>query len=187
MTGIADEYEKLQQQNDSGALSDAVLVQAKEATVENDNIRGSTSDSDQKPAVEQLRNELRRIDRAWETEQEHHKVFFAKNTDPRVPNGVAAVMSIFGGLLIVEFGVFWIGDTNDIGAQDVAPIFGYLFPMFGTVSILIGILTPIFYIVKYSRYKSAYDEYQRRRSEVVAEFDKVKRDESPVTMVPGIS
>ena len=168
MSTIADELKKLQELLDSGALSDDEFAQAKRALLDGDITYGASSSNEQQLAELQSQNELLRIDQEWQNEREDHKVSYGRHSAPTVPSAFRTVMSLFGGLFAIGFGIFWMGQTPRLGAPD-------FFPMFGYVIIVIGIGLPIYHFIKYSSYKSAYDDYQRRRSEVLTKLGKTNR------------
>ena len=168
MSTLADELKKLQELLDAGTLSDDEFAQAKRALLDGDITYAASSTNEQKLAELQLQNELLRIDQEWQSEREHHKVSYGKHSAPTEPTVFGTVMSLFGGLFAIGFAIFWIGQASSMGAPSFFPIFGFVFIAFG-----IGL--PIYHFIKYSRYKSAYDNYQRRRSEVLAKLGKTNR------------
>ena len=171
MGSIADELKKLQELLDSGALSAEEFARAKQALLDGDARRGPTAGNDRQIAELQLQNELLRIEQEWQNEREHHKVSYGKYSAPTQPNAFGTVMSLFGGVFAVGFGIFWMAQTSKMGAPD-------FFPLIGLVVIAIGIGLPIYHFIKYASYKSAYDEYQRRRYEVLAKMERNKRDKA---------
>lgn len=117
----------------------------------------------------ELLDELRRIDQAWRDEQERYQITF-KDSDPKLPSGLWVVMSLFGGMLVAGAGWIFLSETTRIRDWNFNPMFGYLSIGFGILFILTGIGLPIFSIVTYVRYKSAYRLYLRRRSIVVGQL-----------------
>lgn len=104
--------------------------------------------------VERLKieSELERVDREWHDERESLKI--------RNKHGYASVPSETGGILgmiiAVVFGIFWMSQASAMGAPSI-------FPMFGFVFIVVGVIAGLNCMSKAKKYKSGKSEYERRR------------------------
>jgi hypothetical protein len=167
MSGIADEAWNLGELNESGTLLDAPFARGQMASPVGEIRNGASSDNGEQLAELQLQDELFRIDQEWQVERERHKISYGRHSAPTEPNKVGTFTSLVAGLGAVGFGMYWMGQA----AKMRAPGF---FPLFGLIVIGVGIGLPIYFFIKYSKYKSAHDDYQRRRSEVLAKLSEAR-------------
>jgi DNA-directed RNA polymerase subunit RPC12/RpoP len=102
-------------------------------------------------------NELARIERDWEREKESYMIT-DKHGHKRIPTTTG---SVFGGIVIVVFGIIWTAMASQMGGGP--GVFGF-FPLFGIVFILFGVGMSIYSFSKASDYARAERAYRRRRS-----------------------
>jgi uncharacterized membrane protein/DNA-directed RNA polymerase subunit RPC12/RpoP len=100
-------------------------------------------------------NELARIDREWEMERRNY-VMRNEQGGGQPPTMAAG---LFGGVLLVGFGIFWTASAASMGA----PVF---FPLFGVLFIAVGAVAGIGTVVKAQQYQQAYQAYQERRASI---------------------
>ena len=100
------------------------------------------------------RQEIEDIDREWELERESYMVT-GKHGHRSIPSTAG---SVIGGVVVVVFGFFWTVMAVSIGAPGIFPLFGILF-------IVIGIVTSIVSFTKAQGYNVAQRRYRRRRSD----------------------
>jgi hypothetical protein len=114
--------------------------------------------------LERLRidSELARVDRDWEREKESYMIT-GKHGHKRIPTTTG---SVFGGIVIVVFGIFWTAIASSMSGGPGAFSF---FPLFGVVFILFGLGMSIYSFSKASDYKRAERAYRRRRSSLINE------------------
>lgn len=162
MASIADELKKLSSLRDSGSITQEEFEQAKQAILGGQSVQPAVVSNASAEEIDRLKlqNELLRIDQEWQFERERHKVSYGKNSMPTEPTRLGSVMSVFGGIFFIGFGIFWISKAWEMRAPS-------FFPLFGVLPIFIGIGMPIYHAVKYNSYQTAHDDYQRRRSEVL--------------------
>lgn len=157
---IAEEIEKLQALHVQGALTDDEFAQAKAKLLAHSSDEQSTSNSDTlSDEVEYLRLEqdLTRLDRDWDRERERYMVQGRYGSRYLPSEGG----SVFMGILIVCFGIFWTISAASMGA----PVF---FPIFGVIFIIFGAVTSFTSFSKAGAYKEAERHYQERRQQLLA-------------------
>ena len=155
---IADEIQRLDELRRNGVLS------AEEFEIAKRRVLDGPHDTATLDHLEELKshNELAQLDREWELERENYMVV-GRYGAKYIPGKAS---SVFGGLFIVGFGIFWttmaasITGLGDAGPFSVFPLFGVLFILFGTVMSVTA-------FVKASKYKEAQQRYQRRRRELL--------------------
>jgi hypothetical protein len=160
---IADELRKLQDLHQSGALTDQEFAAAKAAV-----LAGEARGAEPEPGVMQqhldeirLQNEVARLDREWELEREQY-VITGRYGYRYLPN---KTMSVIMGVVIVVFGIFWTVMAFGMVGEVSGPFI--LFPLFGVVFIAAGVGMSIYGYNKATAYEKAYQEYQRRRAELL--------------------
>lgn len=102
-------------------------------------------------------NELERIDREWEREQQRYMIT-TKHGARHEPNAVGGMVM---AVVMAVFGVFWIGFTASMGAPG-------FFPAFGVIFIIVAIGSGVWQMNKASEYEAAKTAYQRRRRRAMA-------------------
>jgi Flp pilus assembly protein TadB len=100
-------------------------------------------------------NKLAQVDRDWERERESFMIT-DKHGRRHLPN---EVMSVFGGVVVIVFGVFWTIMAARIG--------GGPFVIFGVVFILFGVGVSFFQFQKAKDYRAAQRRYHRHRRQVI--------------------
>ncbi|MEP4079525.1 hypothetical protein [Haloferula sp.] len=114
--------------------------------------------------VIRLQNDLEKIDREWDREMQGFMVT-GKNGERSVPS---AGGSIAGGAFAIIFGVIWMGFAGSMGAP--AP-----FVMFGLVFVGFAFFGMVKNSTKAGNYRTAHEQMQQRRAELVREIEKAKR------------
>lgn len=162
---IADELRKLEELHQRGTLTDAEFAAAKASVLAGSREHRPFDDEIVQKQLEELKlqNAVSRLDREWELERERYMVA-GRYGYRYVPN---RAMSIVGGVLIVGFGVFWTAGASAI-AGGFDGVFS-LFPLFGILFIVTGIGMSIYSYSKASQYERAYQDYQQRRADLLAE------------------
>ena len=104
--------------------------------------------------------ELERIDREWMMEREGLLVS-DKEGDRREPSAAGAVV---GSVIVVVFGIFWLGMASSMGAPGPMVAFGFVF----IAAALFGGLNSL---SKASEYRRKQREYQERRRRAEGRID----------------
>jgi Short C-terminal domain len=160
---LSDELQKLQDLRRSGALTDEEFSAAKAAVLAR---HAAGGDPAPEPGVNaqleeiRLQNDVARLDREWELERGRYMVA-GKYGRRHLPTRAS---SVFGGVIIVAFGLFWTVTAGSIAG-------GGLFPLFGVVFIIAGIGMSVFSFKKAEEYEQGHDAYRRRRSRLLEDRD----------------
>jgi hypothetical protein len=109
-------------------------------------------------------NEVAQLDREWQLERQQYMM--ANRYGRRQLPSQAG--SVFGGVLIVGFGIVWTAMAASMGA----PVF---FPLFGVLFILVGVGVSIYSFTKAGAYQQALARYQRRRPQLLREQEAQER------------
>ena len=154
---ISDELQKLDQLRRNGAISYDEYEIAKRRVLE------ESQDGVSDDHLEEIRaqNELAQLDREWALEREDY-MFVGKYGHRYVPTKAG---SVFGGVVIVLFGIFWTVMASSMLGFGRAGVFS-MFPLFGVLFVLFGVVMSIFSFVKAGQYAEAKERYQRRRREI---------------------
>ena len=121
-----------------------------------------------------LHQEIANLDREWESQRQ---TFMVRGKDGRevTPNGFGAV---FSGIAITVFGIFWTIMAFSItsSAPDFPPfsIVKYLFPMFGVVFVVAGIVGSAHAYTKSTALAQAERQYRQRRSQLLRQQSESK-------------
>jgi len=160
---IADELKKLDELRRSGTLSSEEFELAKRRVLE------ASQDHHLAECLEgiTLQNETSRLDREWELERERF-MLTGEHGQRQIPN---KVWSVFGGILFVVFGIFWIASASSMTTFDDRSTF-HLLPWLGFLIIVVGVGMSIFMFVRAGQYEKAEAKYRRRRREI---FSKQRR------------
>jgi hypothetical protein len=154
---LVDELKKLQELQQTGALSDREFADAKEALI------ASGGDTSQRLQVQlqqiALQNELAALDRRWIIDRERFMMTFGSRS-PTIPS---RWMGAFTSIIAAGFGSVWIGLAIARGA----PIF---FPIFGIVVVALGVIMGLYAFNKAVEHDAAFQEYQQRRAEIIRRF-----------------
>lgn len=164
---LSNEISKLQDLRDRGVLTEDEFAQAKARVISAAPAEAQVPQSatlDAHLQTIQFQNELARLDREWEMEQEKYVVRGRYGTR-RAPNAGAGLLA---ALVVGGFGLFWTITAASMGA----PVF---FPIFGVIFILIGVGAGITETVKAGEYQQAQQQYQQRRNELLARHDVKQR------------
>jgi len=162
---ITDEFSKLQDLNESGALTDAEFAEAK-AKVLVDGTESVPEASDSGALhreVEQLKiqNEMIRLDQDWE-KQRDNLMLVGKGGGRTIPSrersGMATIIISIMGLLT-------------LGLSAAVPHAGLL-SFCGIGLIIMGIMAGISGASRADKYQKASDQYEQCRSELQAQLDK---------------
>jgi hypothetical protein len=189
---FGDELMKLEELRRSGTLSEDEFAKAKAAL-----INGASAAPEQElggQMAAQLaevrhQNEVARIDREWEIEQQQYLVR-GRYGNASVPTPAMGIgMAVIGGV----FGLFWTimavgitGGAPDDGPFGIAKIF---FPLFGVVFIVAVVGGGIYTFSRAQKYQEAFAAYKARRARAedgrpVPDRPR-ERGESPHNIKPG--
>ncbi|MCC9598965.1 hypothetical protein LOC67_00225 [Stieleria sp. JC731] len=117
--------------------------------------------------VQQLKSNsaIEQLDHKWERQRGRHLVS-DKHGRQHLPSKAGA---IFGGGLIVAFGIFWMimafGISSAGRAMGAPGVFG-IFPLFGLIFIAAGIFNVFRIVQKADEYQRDHDDYLRERREL---------------------
>ena len=154
---LADELQKLEELRRNGTISPDEFETAKRKVLE--------GPQDGVPAehLEEIKaqNELAQLDREWQLEREDYMVA-GKYGNKHIPGKAS---SLFGGLFIVGFGIFWTITAAGMTGFGGAGVFS-LFPLFGVLFVLFGAGISLNAFVKAGQYEQAQRRYQQRRQEI---------------------
>lgn len=161
---IADEIIRLQELQESGALTAQEFAEAKTKILaaEDPAVR-SASDNALHLEIQRLKiqNEIIRLDQEWETERRQY-MMHGKNGSSYIPNlGDSVVMSSL--LVLLGIGLCFAHPNNHQHNSLLAV---------GILSILIGLWSGVVGCTKASRYEQAYEQYQQGRTTLTAKLDK---------------
>lgn len=157
---IAQEIEKLQALHAEGALTDDEFSQAKAALLNPlsaEQPAGYSSEMNEEMAYLRVQNEVNQLDRDWACERERYMVQ-GRYRSRYLPSEGG---SVFMGILIVGFGIFWTLSAASMGA----PVF---FPLFGVIFIIFGAVTSFTSFIKAGQYKEAEQRYKQRRQKLAS-------------------
>lgn len=115
--------------------------------------------------VIELQNDLERLDREWDN-QRNSLLVRGKNGHVSEPSSTG---SMVGGVIMIVFGVFWMGMASSIGAPSFFPLFGLLFIGFAIFNMING-------TTKAGVYQSRLGDYEARRQGLVARLEQARRD-----------
>lgn len=113
--------------------------------------------------VIRLQNDLEQLDREWSSERSR---FMTKDKHGNVSEP-SSVGSVVGGVVVIGFGVFWIGIASSMGAPG-------FFPLFGLVFIGVAIFGMISSVSKSQGLRSSQSDYHRKRGHLLSAIDKAK-------------
>lgn len=115
--------------------------------------------------VIELQNDLERLDREWENQRSS---LLVRGKDGHVSEP-SSTGSMVGGIIMIVFGVFWIGMASSIGAPSLLPLFGLVFIGVAIFSMLNG-------ITKAGAYQSKFSDYDGKRQRLVARLEQERKD-----------
>lgn len=115
--------------------------------------------------VIELQNDLERLDREWDN-QRTSLLVRGKNGHVSEPSSVGSMST---GIIMIVFGVFWMGMATSMGAPS-------FFPLFGLVFIGAAIFNMVNGTAKANAYQNGLHEYEFKRQRLVARLEKERRD-----------
>lgn len=173
---ISDELQKLDDLRRNGTISDDEFELAKKKVLQEPQ---DAIHSDQLEEIK-FQNELAQLDREWELERENYMVSGKRG---RYIPGKAS--SLFGGIVIVGFGIFWtlmaasmtghrdasfdairVDSSGVVNTETSGNSIGSIFPLFGVLFVLFGAGMSLYSFTKASQYEEAKQRYQDRRWEM---------------------
>ncbi len=170
---IADELQKIEELYAHGTLTRDEFEQAKaKALTEAAPTPIPAADSQTARQIAQLQrqNAVAQLDREWEMEKEQYMVTGRYGSRSLPSEGG----SLFGGLIIAGFGVFWTIFAFSItsgAASAGAPGIASVFPFFGILFVIVGVGSSISSYFKAGQYREAAQRYQEKRARLLAEVD----------------
>jgi hypothetical protein len=120
--------------------------------------------------VIELQNDLERLDREWESRKEGF-MMSGKHGHRYLPSTGG---SIFGGAIMIVFGIFWMSFTGGIVGVGAPGVFS-MFPLFGLLIIGGGIYTIFSGSSKASAYQSAEQDFQQQRARLIRQIEEARR------------
>ena len=129
-----------------------------------DKIERNTAQMADNLKIIELQNDLERLDREWDNQRDGLLVR-GKNGHVSEPS---AVGSFSTGIIVIVFGVFWIG----MAVSHNAPVF---FPFFGLAFIGFAIFNMIHGAAKAGVYKNQLGTYEIRRSQLINRLEREKQ------------
>ncbi len=167
---IADELQKIEELYAHGTLTRDEFEQAKAKTLAAGESPTPAADSQTARQIAQIQrqNAVAQLDREWAMEREQYMVTGRYGSRSLPSEGG----SLFGGLIIAGFGVFWtiLAFTITSGASAAgAPGIASVFPFFGVLFILAGIGSSISSYSKAGQYREAKQRYQDKRARLLTE------------------
>ena len=154
---LSEEIQKLDELRRNGTLSPEEFEIAKRRVLEGSQYSAGANHLEEIKA----QNELAQIDREWGMERENYMV--AGKYGQYIPNKVS---SVFGGIFLVGFGIFWTAMVSPVMGSGGAGVLS-IFPLFGVFFILFSVGTSIRAFVKAGQYEEAQKRYQRCRREIL--------------------
>lgn len=106
--------------------------------------------------------ELATLDREWELERQNYMVT-GKHGSTHIPSEAG---SIGGGMVITLFGCFWTIMAFSITSFIPIPIVHIVFPLFGVIFVIVGVVSSITSYNKAGDYRRAQRRYRQRRAEI---------------------
>ena len=155
---ISDELERLQTLLRNGTLTQQEFEQAKQRVLNESPVNVPV----QHLEAIKAQNEVAQLDRAWELERENYMIT-GRYGSRHIPTRTS---SVFGGLFIVGFGIFWTIIALGMTLAARSPLL-LIFPLFGVMFVLGGAFMSISAFFKAGKYQQAYESYQSRRQELV--------------------
>lgn len=129
-----------------------------------DKIERNTAQMADNLKIIELQNDLERLDREWDNQRDGLLVR-GKNGHVSEPS---AVGSFSTGIIVIVFGVFWIGVTISQNASVFFPFFGLAFIGFAIFNMING-------VAKAGVYKNQLGTYEIRRSQLINRLEKEKQ------------
>lgn len=166
---LADELAKLEELHRSGALSQAEFAQAKAKLIE---AEAAPADPPlgqhlaEQLAEVKYQNELARLDREWQFEQQRYLITsnYGQRVIPTPGMGIAAMVIGGGfGLLWTCFATVLMGNFPGEGALGLVRV---IFPLFGVLITVGTVALGLNAYRKAQRYREAFEAYQARRRHV---------------------
>lgn len=165
----AEELQKIEALYAHGTLTREEFEQAKAKVLAADAMpRQPEQDSQTTRQMTELQqqNAVAELDCEWEAQKPKYMVLGGYSRYLPSKGG-----SIFGGLVIGAFGVFWAIMTHPMSsgaAPAGAPGFDTIYPFLGIILILVGLGSSINSYVKAGRYQQAEQQYQEKRARLLA-------------------
>jgi len=161
---ISDELEKLSELFQYGKLTREEFEIAKRKVLESPQTSRASSEQDQLEAI-RLQNEIAQLNRQWEIERREYMVP-GRYGHSYVPGKSS---SLFGGVMIVCFGIFWTLMASSISSRAPGPF--SLFPLFGVLFIFFGIGISFYSFLQAEKYQLAKKRYEQRRRKLLNSQD----------------
>lgn len=188
---LSEEIHKLRELHDAGDLTDEEFAQAKARLLRDESANtanresGNLGNDSLQAHLEHIQqdNEIARLDRQWSMEREQYLVRgrYGRTSIPTEGGSIGA------GIVIIVFGIFWMIMASSIGssmrgpssigfqppgfpgASNSGPVstIGNIFPLFGVLFIIAGIISCIVSFNKASGYKEAQRRYEEQRQDTM--------------------
>ena len=154
---IADEIRKLDKLYQSGALTEEEFARAKQAVLD-----GRSGDEEARELSR--RQDVADLGREWEIQKEQYMVSgrYGFRYVPKKGHSLVA------GVVMPAFGIIWTVMAFNM-SRGFGGGFGSIFPAFGVLFALFGVGMGIYLYNKASEYEKAYENYRRRRADLLGE------------------
>lgn len=143
------------------------------------------SELERQSELNRLENELNRLDLEWDREKESYMIMGRYGHRYLPTRGT----SLFGGVFITIFGTFWTifacgittGFTFRLDGERFGPppIVSLIFPAFGVLFVIFGIVTSVNAYRKAEQYEHAHQSYLARRRRLLDEIRDVRNERLP--------
>lgn len=112
----------------------------------------------------ELQNDLELLDRDWESRR---NTLLVRSKEGNVSEPSSSG-SLVGGIIMIAFGIFWLGMTSSIGAPAFFPFFGLIFIGFAVFQMING-------TSKAEEYRSLRRNYETRRSQLMRQIEQQRK------------
>ena len=110
-----------------------------------------------------LQNDLEQLDREWESSRAR---FMTKDKNGNVSEPSAAG-AVVGGMIMIVFGIFWMGFTASMNAPAFFPLFGLIFIGFA----IFGIVSSLNKAQGLGNHRA---DYQQKRAQLLSAIERAK-------------
>lgn len=155
---VSEELKELDELRRSGVLTSEEFELAKRKVLGESKV---VVNSDHLEEIK-AQNEVAQLDREWELERENYMVE-GRYGQRQIPGKIS---SVFGGILIVGFGIFWTAMAASMSSPFGRGGFD-LFPLFGVLFVISGFVMCVRAFLKADQYAEAQEQYRQRRNELI--------------------
>lgn len=113
-------------------------------------------------------NEISKLDREWEIEREKYMIagaYGGRVVPDKLSHGLASIGILVFGISWVAIAASFAGFVGQQGWVNILPLIGFVF-------MALGLFLSIRALRKAGQYQAAYERYQHRRREILAEHQR---------------